>query len=162
MRSIVCVLLVFLILTFAGQLPFEIHDAAELTPIRTLQVEATGRGFILRGDGGQQGSGESFALAVEDLKSSSSGVAFLQTAQKIILSGNIDLAVEQVIASDALRPSSEVYTARERLDLEEVTAYLAARSSDVTVSDLRSAVMEERTVRLPQLVIIGERVELRA
>lgn len=162
MRSIVCVLLVFLVLTFAGWLPFEIHDAAELAPIRTLQVEATGQGFHLRGDGGQQGSGETFELAVKDLKKASTGVAFLQTAQKIILSGKIDIAVEQVIASDALRPSSEVYTAQEQLDLEEVTAYLAARSSGMTLSDLRSAVMEKRNIRLPRLIKIEERVELRA
>ncbi|MCQ2419408.1 MAG: hypothetical protein MJ085_06445 [Clostridia bacterium] len=162
MRSVVCVLLVFLMLTFAGQLPFEIHDAAELAPIRTLQVEASGQGFLLRGENGQQGSGETFELAVEDLKKASSGVAFLQTAQKIILSGSIDVAVEQVVMSEALRPSSEVYTAQEQLDLEQVTAYLSARSSDVTLSDLRSAVMEERDVRLPRLVIIEERVELRA
>lgn len=162
MRSIVCVLLAFLILTFAGQLPFEIHDAAELNPIRTLQVEASDRGFLLRGENGQQGSGKTFDLAVENLKKTSSGVAFLQTAQKIILTGDTELAVREVISDDTLRPASEIYTSAERLDLEMITEYLAARSSDVTLSDLRSAVLEQRNVRLPRLILTGERVELLA
>lgn len=160
MRSVLCVLLAFLLLTFAGRLPFEIHDAAELNPIQTLEIKADAQGFLLRGENGQQGSGKTFDLAVEDLKRSTTGVAFLQTAQKLLLSGDTDSVIDQIIRSDALRPASEVYLASGQLDLEAITDYLSTRSSEVTLSDLRSAVLEGKRPVLPRLKQEGEKVEL--
>lgn len=163
MRSLLCLLAAFLLLTFAGRLPFQIHDASELNPIQTLQIHVQNNSFTLRGENGQTGRGESFTEAVEDLKRTSNGEVFLQTAQKLILTGETKTAICALMNSRELRPAGELFASSETaLDLQQVDAYLQTRSSSVTLGDLRSAVLMGVAARLPVLLPTPEGVKLYA
>lgn len=160
MKSLACVLAVFVLLSVAGLLPFESHDAAELQPVRALVAEFTDEGVRLSGDGGQSGSGKTWEEAVSDLKNSASGVAFLQTAEKIILTGNVTQALQTVAESDVLRPAAELFTANTPGDAEQLYAYLKTRSSQVTVAAIRAALQAGASLCLPCLDISEGKVRL--
>lgn len=160
MKGIMCVIAVFAILAAAGWLPFENHDAAELSPVETLLAKFDETGVTLTGDGGQQGSGQTWQQAVEDLKNTSDGVAFLQTAKKILLSGDLTQAVETVAGAVDLRPAAELFTVDVAGDVQKLGEYLQTRTSPVTLAELQAALLSGEMVNLPRILVDGDQVRL--
>lgn len=163
MKNILCFLAALVLLSFAGGLPFPIHDASELNPVQTLQIEVKDHCFTLNGDNEQMGTGKTFSQAIEDLKRTSSGIAFLQTAQHILLTGDTKMAIDALLETTELRPACTLYLASEAMDdLAQVNAYLETKHTGVTLADYRSAILEGRPIQLPHIEKEGERVELYA
>lgn len=160
MKGLICVLVVFALLSLGGMPPFENHDASELLPVQVLVAEFSEQGVTLTGDEGQYGSGRSWAEAVEDLKNTASGVAFLQTAEKVILTGDWQPALQTVIASGDLRPAAELFQGDVGADAAQLYAYLKTRVSKVTVAGLRAAMKVGQLLKLPELRVVGERIRL--
>ena len=160
MKGIICVIATFAVLAAAGWLPFENHDVAELSPVETLLADFDETGVTLTGDGGQQGSGATWEQAVADLKNSSKGVAFLETAQKILLSGDLPRALETVSSAVDLRPAAELFTVDVAGDVKALGEYLQTRTSPVTLARLRAAILSGEILPLPELSVDGEKVWL--
>lgn len=158
MKGILCTLVVFALLGFMGKLPFVSHDAAELSPIETLIAEFTPDFVRLTGDGDQLGIGKTWDEAVENLKQTTSGIAFLETAQKIIVNGDLAKAVSAIANSVDLRPAAEIFQIDIAKDIQAVGEYLQTRTSPLTVSELQTALGTDFV--LPQLHWEHEKVLL--
>lgn len=158
MKGIVCTIAIFAILAAFGLLPFENHDAAELTPVETLAANFDTSGVTLTGDGGQHGAGATWEQAVADLKNSTKGVAFLQTAKKIVLSGNLSEALQTVAQADELRPAAELFQIDVAGDVKALGEYLQTRNSPVTLQELQAALLSGENTQLPRLKSDGETV----
>lgn len=158
MKGIVCTIAIFAILAAFGLLPFENHDAAELTPVETLAANFDTSGVTLTGDGGQHGAGATWEQAVADLKNSTKGVAFLQTAKKIVLSGDLSKALQTVAKADELRPAAELFQIDVAGDVKALGEYLQTRNSPVTLQELQAALLSCENTQLPRLKSDGETV----
>lgn len=161
MKALACTLAALALLALCGALPFDGHDAAELQPVRALVAEFSDNGVQISGDSGLSGSGATWDEAVAQFKASADGVAFLQTAEKIILTGNLPQALKAVTETDALRPAAEVFCANAAADAEELYEYLKTRTSSATVSQLRAALHSGAYLPVPALEISQEGVRLK-
>ena len=96
-------------LLLAGELPMETHDAAELLPAE-LAIFWTEDGRVCaRCDNGTEGSGEDLDAALDDLERAAEGVLFLDTAEHLILCGDIPSLAKQAADCGRLRPAAKVY-----------------------------------------------------
>ncbi len=160
MKGIVWIIVAFAILAACGWLPFESHDVAELSPVETLAADFDGGTVTLTGDGGQQGSGATWDEAVADFKNSADGVVFLQTAQKILLTGDWTQGLRDVADSVDLRPAAELFQVNVAEDVKAIGEYLQTRTSPVTLAQLRAALLSGEGVSIPKLRVEGEKVRL--
>lgn len=141
-----------IVLTALFGLPFGEYDTARLLPIQTVQVAPLPAGGVRIVSEVGCGEGETWKAAVEDLRRTASGEVFFDTAEQVVFitteSAGLSPAAEpikddallrQVLDSDELRPSAQVYTAPEVYPPEGLNAYLSAHESGQTVADLRAA-----------------------
>jgi hypothetical protein len=161
MRSFICVAAALLLLSLIGMAPYESHDASELAPVQTLLVKLGEDGYTLTADNGASGSGESWAAAVEDLRKSCDGVAFLQTAQKVVLSGNVAQAMREVAQTGDLRPAAELFLTDTEQAADALQSFLKSRTSAVTLGRLRAALTSGQSLSLPVVEADGEKVRLK-
>ena len=133
-------------LLLAGELPMETHDAAELLPAE-LAIFWTEDGRVCaRCDNGTEGSGEDLDAALDDLERAAEGVLFLDTAEHLILCGDIPSLAKQAADCGRLRPAAKVYrTADAALD------FLWAHPGNVTLGEVRAAMLGAGKAELPEL-----------
>lgn len=161
MKTLCCVILIFALLAASGRLPFAGHETQELNPIQTLVADFDGDQVEITADSGQSGVGDTWDEAVADLKNSSVGKAFLETAEKLVVCGATLKDLASVAASNVLRPAAEVFAGIELEDVEQVADYLKTKLSNVTVAKIKTALAEGETVpNLPELEEKDEKVEL--
>lgn len=116
-------------------LPFRQYDTAQLLPIRTLQVEKTKNGVHIRSDAGE-GSGKTWAAAVENLRNNAAGDVFFGTAEQIVFCGcPVDRAA---ITDGVLRPAAQVYFAQKMQDNDALNEFYSAHRSGLDVAALRA------------------------
>ena len=88
--------------------------------------------------------------AAERLREEVSGLAFLPTAEQIVLTEPVEDAVEAVTEEEGFRPAAGIYrTPDPAPDVDALSAYLAAHPSNTTLLDLRAALAMGRAVRIP-------------
>lgn len=152
MKRIALFVLLAAALRMSGWLPFENRDVADLVPIQALVVSLDGETVVL--DGGEaEGRGGDWMAALDDLKQSADGDVFLGTAEHVVLSGPAVKLLPEIVESSALRPAAVVcFAPGQPPDPSEAADYLAARDSDWTVQQIRAALLQGKTVRLPCLV----------
>lgn len=115
-------------------LPFAEYDTAALLPLRVLQVEKTSAGVRIVGDIGETGCGADFSAAADDLRARAAGTVLFDTAEQVVLCD--ESLAREVALSGALRPSTMVYFSKTVLIRDNISAYLSAHRSDLTVADL--------------------------
>lgn len=124
-----------IVLTCVFGLPFSEYDTASLLPIRTIQAARTPEGVKIVSEVGQ-GVGKNWNDAVANLRENASGEVFFETAEQVIFCSRTLIA--EAVRSGDLRPSAQVYYAKELCDPEGLNEYLSAHESDLTVADLRA------------------------
>lgn len=122
-------------LTVLFGLPFREYDTAQLLPIRTLQVEKTEAGLHILSDAGE-GTGKTWADAVENLRQNASGDVFFDTAERIVFCRGV--SPRAAVESGDLRPAAQVYFAAEPYEEENFNDYFAAHPSSLSVAELRA------------------------
>lgn len=139
-------------LLLAGELPVQTHDAAELLPVE-LAVFWTEDGRVCaRCDNGTEGSGRDLEAALDDLERAAEGVLFLDTAEHLIFCGEIRTLTEQAAECGRLRPAAKVYrSADTALDAETAADFLQAHPGDVTLGEVRAAMLGAGAVELPEV-----------
>ena len=153
MRAIISLILVLLVCALAGWLPFESHDVAELEPVQTLLLTAEQGKLCLQAEGGECGTGASWDEAVQSFLETSDGAVFLQTAETVILKGDLPAATQAVVEARTLRPATGVYYTQAELDLEQITEYLHLRGARCTVSKLRAFRLAGLDAAVPRLAL---------
>ena len=139
-------------LLLAGELPMETHDAAELLPAELVIFWTEDGQVCARCGNGTEGSGGDLDAALDDLERAAEGVLFLDTAEHLIFCGDIRRLAEQAADCGRLRPAAKVYrTADAALDAETAADFLQAHPGDVTLGEVRAAMLGAGAVRLPEV-----------
>ena len=150
MKKLLKLLLAAAFLAALGLLPFRAADAAKLLPVKTVIVTKSGAEYIVDIGAGVRAVGRSLSEALARLREELTGLAFLPTAEQVILTEPAEEAAEAVAAESAFRPAAGIYrTPDPEPDAEALAAYLASHPSNVTILDLRTALAMGRTPVIP-------------
>lgn len=116
--------------------PFDGTDVARLQPVEVIRVSKQDGMILVETDTGDSGTGADLAGAFGDLKKTTAGEVFLETAEHLLVSSD---GLELLPAlEDYLRPSCNIYIEKGAADLEQAAEYLTAHESDITLSDYRA------------------------
>ena len=117
-------------------------DIGKLEPVSVVQIIAGKTGIELYTDTGAVGRGNDLLTAVNDLKESAPKEIFLDTADFVLLWGN--LTREQETIQKLFRPACGVCRAAPGIDLPEAAAYLKQHPPGRTLGELRTGQQENQ------------------
>lgn len=110
-------------------------DIGKLEPVEAVLLTETENGIRLETDTGASGEGKTLAEAVEALREGASGEVFLETADKLLICGDVSAYWQEIYG--LFRPACQVCLADEEINLEEATAYLDVHPADQTLARIR-------------------------
>ena len=130
-------------------------DIAKLAPVGVVWLSHSDEEVRLETDTGDMGGGENVKAALNDMKETTSGTIFLDTADYLIVEQGSEALLEQVYS--LLRPSCMICVAEKMPDLESVGEYLSAHEPELTLRQYR---VEKGNI--PELVELDGRFALNA
>ena len=145
--------LYMLLLAAALQMPVERMDVGKLIPVELLHIYREGEHIVIATDTGSSGTGKTVDEAVENLKATTAGIIYLDTARYLLIEENASRELVAICAY--LKPSVRVCAARRYVDLEKAVSYLAAHPPRQRLRDL----MDGRTVE--KLLLEGGKMILK-
>lgn len=110
-------------------------DIGKLEPAEAVQIIAGEDGIRIVTDGGAWGEGQTLEQAVIHLKSGAPAEVFLETADKLVITGPFD---DWETVYRLFRPACRACIAREELDLQEAVGYLRIHPPEQTLGMLRA------------------------
>lgn len=119
-------------------LPFSGTDVAKLQPVEVIRISKSEGEIRVETDTGGGGKGTDLASAFADLKETTAGEVFLETAEHLLISSNAQDLLPTL--AEYLRPSCNIYIESGAADLAQTAKYLAAHESGVTLSDYRAGI----------------------
>lgn len=128
------------------RLPHPAVDVGKLEPVALVQITAEDTGIRVETDTGAWGDGASLSEAVEDLRQGADGIVFLDTADYLLLSGDVESYMPQIYG--VIRPACKVCYVSGQPDLEEAARYLAIHPPEKTLGDLRAGKSDLQTLTL--------------
>ncbi len=137
-----------LVLALLSKTPFAGSDVALLKPVEVLRVTGEDGQIRVETDTGDFGTGSDLSAAFADLKATTAGDVFLDTADYLILSSDTVPLLPEL--AEYLRPGCGVCVELGRTDTENAAAFLAAHPLAVTLRDCRA-----ENPKLP-LLLTGE------
>ena len=78
--------------------PVERADVAKLQPVELISLQRRGEGLLIRTDTGDAGTGKSLTMAIMDLKKTTPGIVYLDTAQYLLVYPGCEPEAEQMKA----------------------------------------------------------------
>ena len=150
MKKILCYLA---ILALVCAVPVERADVGKLRPIQTVSLSRKGKLVTLRTDTGDMGAGSTALQALSNLKATTAGIVYLDTAQFLLLTENAQDDAEEL--RQVLHDNVKLCIAEETIQPAEVTQYL---SSHEILPKLKNWQQE---MPLPVLIQLGERLLLK-
>ena len=147
-------LLGLLMVAGIGGMPFSGSDVAQLQPVQVVGVEMDDGVVTVSTDTGDVGVGNDLQGAFQNLKDTTMGQVFLETAEYLLVDPSAMGLVPELMGY--LRAGCGVCLMEADVDMEKVGLYLEAHPPTVTLQDCR--VMQ---VSLPRLIMNREeRMEL--
>ena len=126
-----------LILTAAlGGRPFEGADIARLQPVELLRIQKSGDVISVELDTGDSGKGTTLEAALQDLKKSTPGNVFLETADYLLINDEAGALVESLV--EYLRPACGVCLEEGEAKLEEAAQFLRVHQPALTLQEYRA------------------------
>ena len=119
-----------------GGMPFTGTDIASLQPVEVLRIQMEGQQILVEMDTGDRGSGESLEAAFTDLKKSTPGEVFLETADYLLINDDAKALLEQL--GEYLRPACSVCIEDGIAELESVASFLTAHEPGLTLQEYRA------------------------
>ena len=111
-------------------------DIGKLEPVEAVLLTAEGNEIIMETDTGAKGVGNTLEEAVADLREKSDAEVYLDTANKLLLKGNMERYWPEIV--DRFRPSCRVCTVEGQVDLEMAAKYLSVHKPELTLNQWRS------------------------
>ena len=133
--------------------PFQGTDVGKLLPVELVRVSADGRNIILETDTGDMGKGGTVEEALSDLKATTAGTVFLETADYLLIQPGCEELLDDLVK--ILRPSCSVCVELGDGELKKAAKYFAAHEPQVTLQDWRCGFLQ-----LPRLVVREGRMEI--
>lgn len=122
-----------LIVAAFGKLPFSGTDVAELQPVEVIRVWS-GHGLVgVETDTGDSGQGMDVASAIEDLKASTAGQVFLETAEHLIVTEEALPLLPEL--AEYMRPACTICLESGSADLEAAAGFLGAHEPEMKFRD---------------------------
>ena len=116
-------LLYILLLGAAVILPVEGTDVGKLLPVELVQLDKIGETVVISTDVGATGTGETVEAAIHDMKSTTAGIVFLDTADYLLVTESAMEEVESI--KEHLKPSVRVCIQHVEMNLKDAAAYLS-------------------------------------
>lgn len=141
-------------LLVAGKLliPFQSRNIADLIPVETLLVTVE-QGEVRLDGKDCHGRGSTWADAVQDLGQSAAGTVFLGMVDRIVLCGQTHDILSQAISDRQLRPAAEVCVCADEItDVEQLSSFLAAHRTGLTLQRIRARALRGEPVAFPLLI----------
>lgn len=142
-----CLLLIGVLLV-----PVQRLDIATLRPVQTVAVILVENGYCVATDTGDLGTGKDLESALDDLKQTTPGVIYLDTADFLLVGKGAEEEASKL--KPQMAKSVQVYRLIGRPDLKEVSEYLQVHGSGKPIEDWWPE------VNLPVLDGSGERLKL--
>lgn len=132
--------------------PGKITDVGKLQPVELLYVYQDAGRICVETDTGDLGRGIDLDAAMEDLKATTAGEVFLDTADFLILTKQTVSLLPEL--AQMLRPATEICVGR-NADTKTAAQFLAAHNPKVTLKDWAA-----EGAHLPNLIKTEERYHL--
>lgn len=120
-------------------------DIASLQPVELLYIYMEKGKVTVETDTGDLGVGKDLQKAMENLKATSHGEIFLETAQYLLLGENAEDCLPQL--KQILRPAAQVLRMEGAPDVEGLVKFLSVHKSPLALKDWREG------TELPKLTI---------
>lgn len=142
-----------LVLAAWNWMPFQGTDIARLQPVEVIRISRDGDAVLIEADTGDFGRGATVEEALQNLKDTTNGAVFLETADYLIASENGRDLIDNI--SPFLRPACKPCVERGVVPLEDAAAFLDSHTPEITLQDRRSGQKE-----LPIITVTEGRMEL--
>ena len=149
MKRILIYIIVLLALT---QVPLEGANLGTLRPVEVVMVSMEESEVVLRTDTDDVGRGVDGLAALENLKATTPGTIYLDTAEYLLMTVEAEQAVQQLRSQ--LKNAVALCVADEGIDLKLAASYLPAHGK------LPKLKAWQPGDKLPYLRAVGERLEL--
>ena len=137
-----------LLLGFAAAMliaPSEDLDIASLQPVELLYIYMENGIVTVETDTGDFGTGKDLQDAMEDMKATTPGEIFLETAQYLLVGENGEDFLPEL--KQILRPAAQVIQMRGAPDVQAAVKFLSVHKSSLTLKDWQTG------TELPKLTI---------
>ena len=135
MKRIVWLVAAVVAVWFLGKLSHPAVDIGKLEPVEAVRLVRTQGGIILETDSGATGRGGTLKAAVADLRRGIGAEVFLETADKLILVGNMDGYWGGILTE--FRPTCQICYGNMDMDLKEAARYLEIHPAKQTIGGIR-------------------------
>ncbi len=125
--------------------PSQDTDIASLQPVELLYIYKEGGRVTVETDTGDLGAGGDLQGAMEDLKNTTPGEVFLDTAQYLLITESAEAYLPEL--KQILRPAAQVLRTEAEPDLETAVKYLSVHRSGLALKDWRAG------MTIPKLTI---------
>lgn len=132
-------LLGLLIVTAVWGIPRLSHPAVDigrLEPVEVVRLSRISGGIAVETDSGRIGKGRTLQDAVADLRNSADAEIFLETADKLIATGNLDAYWQEIFRM--FRPACQLCAGGGTLDLKDSGRYMELHPAGQTLAKLRA------------------------
>lgn len=153
MKRICWFLAGLLVASAIGKMPFSGTDVAQLQPVEVIRIQKDGDLIQIETDTGDTGRGIDLGSAFQNLKDSTVGKIFLETADYLLIAK--DMVKHLPALAEYLRPACGVCESDGQEDLGTVGSFLQAHEPEITISDCQDGHTE-----LPRLITSEERMKL--
>lgn len=145
-------LLYIIVAAAAVAVPVDRTDVGKLQPVELIQLYQEGGQLVLETDTGDAGRGRTVAEALEDLKATTPGTIFLDTADYLMISEGARGFLGEV--APYLKERIRVCIGEKGIDLPAAAAHLAAHSPKSTLKEaLAGAQLETLTIVQNRLIL---------
>lgn len=103
--------------------PVERADVGRLRPVEVIEIVIDGEKVILQTDTNDYGEGSDAVSALQDMKSKSTGIIYLDTATFLLVGQEAQYEAERL--RDYLKEKTELCQTIETVDLQIAAAYLS-------------------------------------
>lgn len=138
-------------LALLARFPFQKSDVAQLRPVEVLMVSASEGVVTTQTDTGDLGMGDTLRASLEDLKKTTAGEIFFDTADYLLVTEESVPLLEEL--AEVMRPGCGVCRISGEVDVTATAKYLASKKSGLTLREYRV----EKT-DLPVLTCINGRM----
>ena len=129
-------------------LPVQRQDVGKLHPVQVVSVYKEDRWVVMETDTEDKGYGSTAQLALQNLKDTSDGIVYLDTAEFLLLTKDTQDAAEEL--REALKPAVRLCLTAKPVDLPKAAKYLSTHSGLPSLSD------GDRGEELPILSTFGD------
>lgn len=123
-------------------------DIGRLEPVKAVRLTVQQGIVRLETDTGAFGTGITLEEAVENLRKAETDEVFLDTADYLLVSGNLSEHWQVVFA--LFRPTCQVCAAEGEMDLAEAAEYLDMHSPEQTLGQIRGGIQNWKILRMEE------------